>query len=513
MNNRSIINLILLVLSLFMITCKKEASPKRPRIAIIGSGIGGASVAYNLEKTFQDLKITTFERSNRIGGRTQSIDLAGRKKELGADFIISDNFYVKELADELRLHLVEQQQQRDFGILKGGEFRFIGGVYGKFVDFLRMFWRYGTGFVRFLVNQLGQIRRFKKIYIFQEQGEFFETVEEFLEVVGQYGMFNMTAEQVFLEELGSGQLFADEVLDSVLSNFYNQNYNVNGFAGMLAAAGLQGEPKQIKEGTNAIADNLFKYKLRRTDLRLESEVQQIIYDEEKEVYHIKYYDHKNKEVLFENDYDAVIMAAPIESSKITFSKNINYEPENRKTQTIYKYIVASKGLNPEVFNLKEENQIPSSFMSPDRLFGKISVLGTFCQNCYSEKNDTNIYVFTGREELTEKEIQLLFNNNKYELILEDIKDFPYPDLADSIGKKLPAIVINQGLYYLNSMEFAASCMELEVISGVNIVNMIKNKQGLEWALKEDVERKNSNFLPTWASIPAPCDQKSHALPR
>lgn len=45
------------------------------KIAIIGSGIGGASLTHYLTETFENINITVFEKSNRIGGRTHTVDI------------------------------------------------------------------------------------------------------------------------------------------------------------------------------------------------------------------------------------------------------------------------------------------------------------------------------------------------------------------------------------------------------------------------------------------------------
>jgi len=45
---------------------------------------------------------------------------------------------------------------------------------------------------------------------------------------------------------------------------------------------------------------------------------------------------------------------------------------------------------------------------------------------------------------------------------------------------LPDIILDSGLYYLNGMEFIASCMEMETIAAKNVVNIIREKEGKNW---------------------------------
>lgn len=50
------------------------------------------------------------------------------------------------------------------------------------------------------------------------------------------------------------------------------------------------------------------------------------------------------------------------------------------------------------------------------------------------------------------------------MLIEHTNEWPYPDLADSRNKPTSQIRLNEGLYYINGMEFVSSCIELESIS-------------------------------------------------
>lgn len=73
--------------------------------------------------------------------------------------------------------------------------------------------------------------------------------------------------------------------------------------------------------------------------------------------------------------------------------------------------------------------------------------------------------------------------NKYEW------EFAYPELRKvKEEESLSSFIISEGIYYLNAMEEAASCMELQLIAAHNVVNLI---------LHEDKEFKN---LPTNSKV-------------
>ena len=54
-----------------------EKSPS-PKVAVIGGGIGGTSVAYFLSERLPGADVTVFEMG-RVGGRLDTVDIAGRR--------------------------------------------------------------------------------------------------------------------------------------------------------------------------------------------------------------------------------------------------------------------------------------------------------------------------------------------------------------------------------------------------------------------------------------------------
>ena len=52
----------------------KVCLARPPKIAIIGSGVAGSASTHYLGKVFEGIDIKLFEKSDRIGGRTYSIN-------------------------------------------------------------------------------------------------------------------------------------------------------------------------------------------------------------------------------------------------------------------------------------------------------------------------------------------------------------------------------------------------------------------------------------------------------
>jgi len=83
----------------------------KPNIAVIGAGIGGSSSSHFLRELFgSEATIDVFEASDRIGGRLDTIEIAGKRFESGGSIIHPDNKYmgdfVKLLGKFVVKHLV-----------------------------------------------------------------------------------------------------------------------------------------------------------------------------------------------------------------------------------------------------------------------------------------------------------------------------------------------------------------------------------------------------------------------
>lgn len=74
------------------------------RMAIIGAGIGGGSVAYYSQNfSNESFSIVAFERQDYIGGRLKHIVHNGQVLELGGDAWASPNHYVRSLVETLNV--------------------------------------------------------------------------------------------------------------------------------------------------------------------------------------------------------------------------------------------------------------------------------------------------------------------------------------------------------------------------------------------------------------------------
>tara|TARA_Y100000385_G_scaffold291807_1_gene372580 strand:+ start:18986 stop:19390 length:405 start_codon:yes stop_codon:yes gene_type:complete len=75
------------------------------KIAVIGGGIGGASYCHFITQALGDqVDITVYEKSDRIGGRVKKEALGGGLIEQGATLIHSSNHYLQHIMKEHHLN-------------------------------------------------------------------------------------------------------------------------------------------------------------------------------------------------------------------------------------------------------------------------------------------------------------------------------------------------------------------------------------------------------------------------
>ena len=95
-------------LLLFVLLAVPCITAVRPRIAVIGSGVGGASTAYFVRQRLPTAHITVFEKAQRTGGRTHTIDFPSAsgprlRVDAGATSISTLNRYFVAFVDQFGL--------------------------------------------------------------------------------------------------------------------------------------------------------------------------------------------------------------------------------------------------------------------------------------------------------------------------------------------------------------------------------------------------------------------------
>lgn len=86
---------------------------KSERICIIGAGVSGISTAYYLEKKGYK-NVVVLEKSNRVGGKCNTLKYKGKTYELGSQMGFDSNHYLMELMEEFNVKKVGPILYRGF---------------------------------------------------------------------------------------------------------------------------------------------------------------------------------------------------------------------------------------------------------------------------------------------------------------------------------------------------------------------------------------------------------------
>ena len=96
---------ILLIPSLFFTRHRQVSALERnsnANIAIIGAGIGGSSCSHFIRELFgSQATIDAFEATDRIGGRLDTVEIAGKTFESGGSIIHPDNKHMVDFVKHL----------------------------------------------------------------------------------------------------------------------------------------------------------------------------------------------------------------------------------------------------------------------------------------------------------------------------------------------------------------------------------------------------------------------------
>lgn len=150
---------------LVSLSSAKLSQPSRT-VCILGSGIGGSSVAHFLRKysnsnpyNAQIGQIRVFERHGIVGGRMATVTIAGETFEAGASILHPKNYHALKYARFLNLTIKESSSSSSgLGIWNGSEFIFktaasdsenrIIQYLFSFANSLKVFMRYGHALFR-----------------------------------------------------------------------------------------------------------------------------------------------------------------------------------------------------------------------------------------------------------------------------------------------------------------------------------------------------------------------------
>ena len=328
------------------------------------------------------------------------------------------------------------------------------------------------------------LKKFVTIYSLQASGRAFTTVEDMLTAVGGPDMYKKTqlsSRDHFLNEARLDPRLVDEIILCAARANYGQSLAVNAFTAYVSLAGTEdGSLWSIVGGNKKLAEKA-----------LEASRAAVIEDDVVRVTKVQGEDGKTKFTVCTKDgtetsgYDVVIVANPLNISSIKY-ENFKDDFYTAAATTPYQRILATfvRGeINQKFFGIKsEERNFPQIILTTGSdgapfVFNSVGVAvpSEISQDIVKEyckpigTDPQRVWKVFSPLPLTEEQLQLMFTDIQTTQVY-DWQAYPHY----SPPEQIPPFVLDDGVYYINAIEKAASSMEMSVIGAKNAALLTKD---------------------------------------
>ncbi|XAR73146.1 Prenylcysteine oxidase [Bertholletia excelsa] len=458
----SILMFYLLILCNF--TPSRGTETPTTSVCIIGSGIGGSSVAHFLRQSSFTGDIRIFERHDFVGGRMATVSLVGHTFEAGASILHPKNYHAVNFTKSLNLTIKtptsSSSSSFSLGIWDGHKFifktlnsNFKYPFYQKILSFINsflMFSRYGFSLFRMTKFVETAVDSFLKYYESIESRPVFETVDDMLKWSRLYDLTRRTLQEELLDA-GLSPLLIQELVTVITRINYGQSVSISGLAGAVSLAGSGGGLWSIEGGNWQMAAGLINSS--HVKLHLHEEIESVSFLED-------YYELNSTEG---NSYqcEVTVIATPLDEQNISFTPPISIP--KRELQHTHATFVRGL-LNPAYFGMNTVSAIPElvgTMESPGIPFSSISVL--------KQHNETDMsYKIFSREPLDDALLNNIFRVRR-ETIKINWGAYPRYKAPERFASFL---LDGQHLYYVNAFENAASTVETSAVAAENVARLI-----------------------------------------
>nr|XP_006631780.1 PREDICTED: prenylcysteine oxidase-like [Lepisosteus oculatus] len=440
------------------------------KIAIVGAGLGGTATAHFLRQHFgPEVRIDVYEKG-AVGGRLATVTVNNQEYESGASIIHSLNLHMQDFVKQLGLKYRKSVAGKT--AVFNGEHFILEETDWYLLDLFRLWWRYGFSFIRLQMWVEEIMEKFMRIYKYQAHGYAFSSVEELLHSLGGSSFINMTRRSVSesLLELGVSQRFIDEVIAAVMRANYGQPVSIPAFVGAVSLAGAQANMWSVEGGNKLVCSGLLN--LARASL-IHAKVTAVAPHATAEGTQYQLSSVNEKEEKGAEIYDIVVLATPLQQDGSAGLAFDGFDPPLPGITGSYHHTVASivhGYLNCSYFGFPDPKLFPFASMlttdTPGLFFNSV---GSVCPVNISasfrrkQPQEAAVYKVFSQQLLGKKELKTLFKSY-YSVQATDWQ--AYPQYGSS--QALPPLVLHDGLYYLNGIEWAASAMEMSAVAAKNI---------------------------------------------
>ncbi|KAI1498007.1 hypothetical protein F5X99DRAFT_394855 [Biscogniauxia marginata] len=482
------------------------------QVAIIGAGAAGSSAAYHLRKYADEedvvLNITLFERTDRIGGRTLTVDVYDNPLEpveLGASIFVEFNYILYNATRTFGLPLKDPGSDEDgiLGIWDGERF-----VYEQdsrswgWWNIAKLLWRYGSApyYTRRLVQET--VATFLQLY--HAPNFPFRSLSTRAYELGLVKITGFTGQQFLAENKLDGPFAHDIVQASTRVNYASNLPYIHGLGTMVAMA---------PEGAVAVRGGnwqIFSHMVKDSGAHvyLNSPVTSISTDKPGSG-HPKYVikTAKGNGVDAEKHhhpvaFDDVVIATPYQFSKISHAADLIKHPIDKiPYATLHVTLFAtSYRFSPAFFGLEPgTDKVPISVLTtlgpeddPASGAGKAGFFSaTLVKVVTNPRTQRTEYVYKifSPEKVTPEFLSRLLGvevpetfvgqqpgSDDGEAAVEPISWY-HPTVFHPYPQKLPRVtfqdpILRDGLYYTSGIESFISTMETSALMGMNVARLI-----------------------------------------
>ncbi len=289
----------------------------------------------------------------------------------------------------------------------------------------------------------------------------------------------------YLEAEGFNDRLVNQLSNVACLSNYGQSNEVDGFVGNVSICGTVGDLWSVKNGNKMIPIKLAEKSeaLVKFNTRIKSIGKSLDNPDAKNT--IVYQDEDDKEIT-DNTFDYVLIAFPIYDGIIGDDFNLDFEPKTEFTgyqmQRTNTYFING---NARVFpGLPSDKRIELHSVDPAVPYRTVCVQlpcdydQTKDAKLFLDK-ETKLYKIFSEKDLVSGDFDTIFETG-YEIVAE-MPWLAYPKYnKNCTSKSIPEIVLDgekRGrVYYLNSMEWSSSCMEIACISARNVALLVAGKE-------------------------------------
>lgn len=462
------------------------------KVAVVGAGVGGCfSASFLRELGGGTLEIHVYS-DGPVGGRTATLDVDGHLYESGGSLIHTSNKYLVDMAKRygLKTQRSETRPTAPLGIFDGKMFVLRTGTCSMW-NTIKVLLRYGLSLVQMMLCVKTTVKKFAGIYQLQSEGRSFATMPDLLRAAGGDPLYQTTqvSAQEFCTQRGWSTKLADEIISGGLRNNYGQGLSVNAFTMLVSMAGAEdGSLWKVIGGNKLIPINALQSSgAVFHDARVTQITRRVC--EGGCVKYILDFKEQGSPVTLTQEFDAVIVAFPLNSPDPHgvlmpwvqfegFSTPVYTPP----ACTPYHNTVATfvKGeINPVLFGCTGlENNFPLFILTTENYSGIADFNSVEVQvPCDIPEKDVVNYlkplkqepvrlwkVFTSDHPLTEEQKRALFKSYSASVSVA-VNWMAYPQYKPPEG--FPSFILDDGVFYVNAVEKAASAMEMSAIGAKN----------------------------------------------